>query len=80
MAIEQIPRQRGRLIRDLDPVALTALLYLQEAVLRERYEECAETVAIARRFGAGEEEIQGVLEYPRRSIRAQQAARFLGFN
>lgn len=47
-----------------DPVKLTALLYLKEALLEERYEECAEFAATAREFGALESEIQYVLENP----------------
>ncbi len=62
------------------PVALTALLYLQEALRRERYEECAAYVATAREFGAADEEIQGVIQEPRRSLRAQRAAHALGLN
>ncbi|MBI3313240.1 MAG: hypothetical protein HYZ83_03315 [Candidatus Omnitrophica bacterium] len=53
-----------------NPVKLTALLYLREALLKERYEECAEIVAIAQEFGAGDFEIRNILEDPRRTIRA----------
>ncbi|MFZ5802441.1 MAG: hypothetical protein ACOY3K_04940 [Candidatus Omnitrophota bacterium] len=53
-----------------DPVKLTALLYLQEALLRERYEECAEMIEIAREFGAQPFEIRNVLEEPRRKLTA----------
>ena len=53
-----------------DPVKLTALLYLREALLTEKYEECREIIAIAREFGAGDFEIQNILEYPRRPVRA----------
>lgn len=49
-----------------DPVKLTALLYLREALLAERYEECAEFIAVAREFGAAEREVQTLLEDPRR--------------
>lgn len=49
-----------------DPVRLTALLYLKEALLEERYEDCREIIAIAYEFGAGENEVQGLLEDPRR--------------
>ena len=52
-----------------DPVKLTALLYLREALLAERYEECAEFIAAAREFGAGHYEIQNLLEDPRRMPR-----------
>jgi len=49
-----------------DPVKLTALLYLKEALLEERYEECAQIIAIALEFGAHPIEIQNLLEDPRR--------------
>ena len=47
-------------------VKLTALLYLREALLEERYEECAEFIAIAYQFGAQAFEIQNILEDRRR--------------
>ena len=50
-----------------DPVKLTALLYLKEALLQERYEECSEMIAIAQEFGAFPSEIQNLLEDPRRN-------------
>ena len=43
------------------PVKLTALLYLREALLEERYEEMEELVEIAQDFGAGYWEIRDVL-------------------
>ena len=49
-----------------DPVKLTALLYLREALLEERYEECAEFIAIAIEFGAKPLEIKNILEDRRR--------------
>ncbi len=49
-----------------NPVKLTALLYLKEALLEERYEECAEFIDIAKEFGAHVFEIQALLENPRR--------------
>ena len=52
-----------------DPVKLTALLYLKEALLGERYEECAEFIAIGYEFGAQDCEIQALLEDPRRNPR-----------
>ncbi len=54
-------RQRSR-----DPVKLTALIYLREALVSERYEECAEIIAIAKEFGALDAEIRILLEDPRR--------------
>ncbi len=53
-----------------DPVKLTALLYLREALLAEQYEECAEFVRIAEEFGAHGFEIQNLLEDPRRMPKA----------
>ncbi len=67
-------------LAELHPVALTALLYLQEALRRERYEECAGHVAVAQEFGAAEWDIHGVLAEPRRSVKAQRAAHALGFH
>lgn len=52
--------------RTRDPVKLTALLYLREALLGERYEECVEFIAIAREFGALDREVKALLEDPRR--------------
>ena len=48
------------------PVRLTALLYFVEALRSERYEECAEILAVAREFGANEKEIRNLLEDRRR--------------
>lgn len=50
-----------------DPVRLTALLYLKEALLAENYEDCGLFVAVAREFGAEEREIKALLEDPRRN-------------
>ena len=52
--------------RTRDPVKLTALIYLREALIAERYENCAEFIAIAKEFGALDEEIRILLEDPRR--------------
>ncbi len=49
-----------------DPVKLTALLYLREALLKENYEDCAEIIAVAREFGAYDDEIRNLLENPKR--------------
>ena len=48
------------------PVKLTALTYLREALLTERYEDCAFTIEIAKEFGAEEFEVQNLLEDSRR--------------
>lgn len=49
-----------------DPVKLTALLYLREALLAENYEECPVFIEIAREFGAQNFEIINLLEAPSR--------------
>ncbi len=51
------------------PVRFTALLYLKQALLDERYEDCAEIIAIAQEFGAETREIRFLLEDPRRQPR-----------
>lgn len=48
------------------PVRLTALLYLKDALVRERYEDCSAIIAVAKEFGAAEGEIRALLEDPRR--------------
>ncbi len=58
---------RARLARaPRHPLRVTALLALSQALREEQYEECAEIVAIAREFGAGENEIGSLLEDRRR--------------
>ncbi len=52
--------------RSRDPVKLTALIYLREALIAERYENCAEFIAIAKEFGAFEDEMRSLLENPKR--------------
>ena len=49
-----------------DPVKLTALLYLKEALLAQRYEECALFVHVAKEFGAIDWEVEELLEDSRR--------------
>ncbi|MBI3251858.1 MAG: hypothetical protein HYZ52_00865 [Candidatus Omnitrophica bacterium] len=58
-------KKRGQTVKH--PVKLTALFYLKEALLRERYETCQEIIATAKEFGAAEFEIADLLEDPRRS-------------
>ncbi len=48
------------------PVKLTAILYLKQALLEERYEDCPDIIMIAREFGADPYEIRNILEDPRR--------------
>ncbi len=49
------------------PIKLTALLYLKEALKKERYEACPEIISVAREYGAAEFEIKDLLEDPRRA-------------
>ena len=49
------------------PVKLTALLYLKEALVKERYEECPGLIVIASEFGASPFEVADLLEDPRRA-------------
>ncbi len=56
--------RRVRTVRN--PLKLTALVYLREALLGERYEECSEIINLAREFGAAGYEIRDLLEDPRR--------------
>ncbi len=55
-----------RAVVSKNPVKLTALLYLKEALLKEQYEECKGIVRIAKQFGAADFEIQDLLEDARR--------------
>lgn len=65
----KIKKNTGRLTRELyrHPVKLTALLYLKEALLKERYEVCGTLIGVAREFGAAQFEIDDLLEDPRRN-------------
>ena len=56
----------GRGKRTKHPLALTALWYLREALLNERYEQCAEFIQIAHEFGATPLEVKFLLEDARR--------------
>jgi hypothetical protein len=58
------PKRRSQVMKH--PVKLTALLYLKEAILRQRYEECPAIIQIAREYGAADFEIQDLLEDQRR--------------
>ena len=54
-------RRKGR-----HPLVLTALLYLREALLTEKYEECASIISIVKEFGGSDFEVQYLLEDARR--------------
>ena len=49
------------------PLKVSALWALKEVLLLEKYEECAEIIAIAKEFGAKDYEIYYLLEDPRRN-------------
>ncbi len=61
------PGRRKRVLGSRHPVRLTALLYLKEALLREKYEACEEIISLAKEFGAEGYEVQDLLEDPRRT-------------
>ncbi len=63
----QTPQSRIRRVSSLDPVALTALLTLKEALVRENYEICQEAIETALEFGATQGQIFGLLEDVRRN-------------
>ena len=67
--LERKRKARKRLSYARDPVRLTALLYLQENLLNEHYEECDQCIQVALEFGATTLEIQDLLEDPRRTPR-----------
>ena len=52
-----------------DPVKLTALLYLRESLISQRYEQSAQFIAVAKEFGAKEREIEELLKDSRRMPR-----------
>ena len=41
---------------------VTSLIYLKDALINEKYEDCTELIAAAKGFGAKQSEIAGVLE------------------
>ena len=63
----QSPRSRILRLNALNPVALTALLTLKEALLSENYEICKDVIATALEFGATQGQIFGLLEDVRRN-------------
>ena len=67
--MQTIPYSWEKKIRRIvkDPVKLTALIYLKEALRKEQYELCPEIIATAKEFGAGDDEIRRLIEDPRRS-------------
>ena len=54
-------RRRNEALTEAHPVKLTALQYICEALIDERYEEMEELVGIAKEFGAGYWELRTAL-------------------
>ena len=50
-----------------NPLKLTALIYLKEALLKQNYEICREVITLAKEFGASDDEVRDLLEDPRRT-------------
>ena len=63
----QTPQSRIRRGSSLDPIALTALLTLKEALVKENYEICQAAIDTALEFGATQGQIFGLLEDARRN-------------
>ncbi len=63
----QSPQSRVLRLNILNPVALTALLTLKEALVKENYEICQDVIATALEFGATQTQIFGLLEDVRRN-------------
>ncbi len=61
--------QNKPIVRD-EVLKATSLLYFKEALLKERYEDCAELVWIAKGFGAQQSEISGVIAESNRGAKA----------
>ena len=55
-------------------LAVTALIYLKEALTNERYEECAEFVRAAKRFGATQSDIKQTLVEGARAFKTGRKA------
>lgn len=64
--LQENRRSGVRVINARDPVRLTALIYLREALLAEQYETCAEIIDIALDSGSNSREIFDVLSNPLR--------------
>ena len=63
---QRFNRERREGVSFRHPVRVTALWTLKQALLQEKYEECAEIIAIAKEFGAPHAEIYYLLEDPKR--------------
>ena len=60
----QVKPQIGLRVPKSDPVMVTALIYLRDALRAEKYEECAICVKIAQDFGASPADLRPILENP----------------
>ena len=54
-------KKSGARLNQEHPIKRTALIYLKEALLKERYEECKDMIDIAREFGAADKDITDIL-------------------
>lgn len=50
-----------QIMNQADVLKLTALIYLQDAIQQERYEQGAELIVHAKKFGARQEEIDAAI-------------------
>jgi hypothetical protein len=53
-----------------EALRVTALSYLKEALVKERYEECADLIAAAKRFGATGRDIRVTIARGVRTLKA----------
>jgi len=68
--MQERPNTPTKAQRKSHPVALTALIYLTEALVYERYEECLDCLSIALEFGAEGWEINNLLQSDLSYVRA----------
>ena len=61
--------EKGSLFTDNEALRVTALSYLKEALINERYEECAELIAAAKRFGATGRDVRVAIARGVRSLK-----------
>ena len=50
-------------------LVVTSLIYLKEALVNERYAQCAELIRAAKRFGASQGEVKTVLPEGARALK-----------
>lgn len=67
--------EKKRNNRNLHPIKVTALVYLREVLLAEKYEECSEIIKIGREFGATNREVHKVLNSYSRTLKPAKSAR-----